>query len=518
MTPKGNAGLEDLVPSQSAATQQSTPIPEPSRHWGTRVVLPGLIVLATTGLFAVAGRETFRSEVPVTVVPVMVKDDSEIALQEEVVVQAPGWVEADPFPMAASALADGVVQEVLVLEGDYVEKGQVIARLIDDDARIAVQRAEANADEKQAALEVAQANLQEAERNWEHPIELNRKLKTAEARLEETRAEFKRWPHRLARIEAETVYLQKELQRVEPLVAGGSANDIEVIRARQDLEARLAELEVVRLQESVLKAHINEWEAEVEAARMNFRLRIADTRALAEAAAAVAQARAMLLAAEADLDDARLRFERMTIRSPSDGKVMVRLAEPGAKLMLHMDNPHSAQVARLYDPERLQVRVDIPLVDAAKVGVGQPAEIVVDVLPDRVYRGSVSRVVHEADVQKNTLQVKVAINDPTSEIKPEMLARARFFGRAESSIDNEEQNQYGSLLIPKSAVHGDEGSRYVWVGDQSNGTAVRTPITLGTRKIDDWVSITDGLQPGDRVITNPPRNLADGTPVRIMEE
>ena len=36
-------------------------------------------------------------------------------------VQAPGWIEPDPFPTAVTALADGVVARVLVLEGQSVE-------------------------------------------------------------------------------------------------------------------------------------------------------------------------------------------------------------------------------------------------------------------------------------------------------------------------------------------------------------------------------------------------------------
>jgi HlyD family secretion protein len=54
----------------------------------------------------------------VTVVPVMVKRDAQTAQAGEVIVQAPGWVEADPFSTAASALADGIVEEMLVLEGE----------------------------------------------------------------------------------------------------------------------------------------------------------------------------------------------------------------------------------------------------------------------------------------------------------------------------------------------------------------------------------------------------------------
>ena len=67
----------------------------------------------------------------------------------------------------------------------------------------------------------------------------------------------------------------------------------------------------------------------------------------------------------------------------------------------------------------------MPLADVAMVGAGQPAEIVVDLLPDTVFTGEVLRFVHRADLQKNTVEAKVRINDPSELLKPDMLARVR---------------------------------------------------------------------------------------------
>ena len=89
-------------------------------------------------------------------------------------VQAPGWLEADPFYVACTSLADGVVDEMLVLEGDYVEEGQVVARLVDDDASLALARAEADLAVGRARLDVAGAELAAAETDWEHPVERER--------------------------------------------------------------------------------------------------------------------------------------------------------------------------------------------------------------------------------------------------------------------------------------------------------------------------------------------------------
>jgi len=499
-----------------ATSSPGTGVPPPPRRWKTRVALPGAVFLATATLFGIGIGDALWPAMPVRVAAVLVKENAEAQSVGSVVVQAPGWVEADPFPIAVSALADGVVEEVLVLEGARVERDQVVARLVADEARIALNHADSVLLERQATLASAHAALEEARRNWEHPIELTRELRTAEATLAEKQAALARWPSELAREEAYAVYLKAEYGRIVPLHESGQASDIELIQARQAHEAQQAEVEVTRRQKPILEAQIQSLEAEVLAAQENLRLRIADTRALAEAKAAVRRAEAGVASAQAQRDDAALRLERMNVRSPADGVVMTRLVEPGSKRMLTADNPRSAQVVRLYDPEQLQVRVDIPLVDAAKVGLNQPAEVIVDVLPDRVFRGHVTRVVHEADVQKNTLQVKVAIEDPTHEIKPEMLARARFLSTLDDGV-NEGTTTRG-LFVPKSALPESSGQPFVWLADQVDQVARRRPVTPGRAVIGDWVTIAAGLQPGDRVIIDAPADLAEGQRIRLLEE
>jgi RND family efflux transporter MFP subunit len=454
----------------------------------------------------------------VRVVPVLVKPDDTAVAAGDVVVQAPGWVEADPFPTAVSALADGVVEDVLVLEGQRVHAGQVVARLVDEDARIALNHAEAILAERRAALAAAHAERDEARRNWEHPIELTRALQTSEAQLAEKRATLERWPAELALTEAHAVYLKAEHDRVAPLYADAQANEIELIQAKQAYAAQLAAVEAERRRKPVLEAQIRALEAEVAAAEENLRLRIADTRAVAEAEAAVKRAEAAIASAEARRDEAALRLERMEVRASTGGIVMIRLVEPGSKLMLQGDVPRSAQVVRLYDPEKLQVRVDVPLVEAAKVGVGQQAEVIVDVLPDRVFRGHVTRLVHEADVQKNTLQVKVAIKAPSSEIKPEMLARARFLGSPDAGQNDAAGSAGQRVFVPrKSIVQRDDGS-FVWLADQVDRVARLRRVTPGQVVVDDWIAISEGLQAGDRVVIDAPTDLRDGQRIRLIED
>ena len=97
--------------------------------------------------------------------------------------QASGWLEPDPFPTYASALTDGIVAEVLVLEGQRVAKGDVLARLVPDDAQLALTRATARASDVAAQLVVAQAERDAAQRDWDNPVEQDRAVAVTKAKV-----------------------------------------------------------------------------------------------------------------------------------------------------------------------------------------------------------------------------------------------------------------------------------------------------------------------------------------------
>ncbi len=204
----------------------------------------------------------------------------------------------------------------------------------------------------------------------------------------------------------------------------------------------------------------------------------------------------------------------MKIRAQADGVVMTRLAVPGYKVMLEGDMNESAHVVYLYNPQKLQVRADVPLMDAARVGVGQKARVVVDVLPDKEFAGHVSRIVHKADIQKNTLEVKVAIDNPSPELKPEMLARIKFIG----SGAGDPNSSTLSIFVPERLCRDRSGDKArIWLVTVQS-TAKLQEITLGGNRQDGWVEIVSGLSLGDTVIAEPLDGLEEGRKVRIKGE
>ncbi|MCA8962463.1 MAG: biotin/lipoyl-binding protein, partial [Planctomycetes bacterium] len=149
----------------AAETSSSAPdrVPPPRRRWWTRVVLPIALITATAALLVGVAWASLFPGVEIEVIPVMVKTVE--ARTGSATVVASGWLEPDPYPYYATTLVDGIVEEVLVLEGDRVTKGQVIARLVGDDAQLSLERARA-----ELAILRAEEEQALAEKNAEHRV------------------------------------------------------------------------------------------------------------------------------------------------------------------------------------------------------------------------------------------------------------------------------------------------------------------------------------------------------------
>ncbi len=278
--------------------------------------------------------------------------------------QASGWVEPDPYAVKASSLIDGVVETIQVLEGQLVQKGDEIANLINDDAKL-----------KLAAAE-GRLRVLTAERNSHLSA-----VAAGASKRESLKAEI---------LAAETLKSEAtdKARRFEGLKRG-AVSESDVITARLRLQREQANL-------AATKARLDEQLAEIK--RLEAAVATKDEE-IALARVAVAQE--------------KLALDRTRILAPITGRVLRLAATPGEKKMLGMDHPDSSTIAVLYDPAKLQVRVDVPIADAARLQIGQKTKVHCSVLPEQVFEGEVTRITGEADLQRNTLQAKVRILAPS---------------------------------------------------------------------------------------------------------
>jgi len=493
-------------------------VPAPRFRFGTRVVLPLLLLLSTCVLLAAASWRTLFPGAPVRVVPVMVK--SVEGTVGGASLTATGWIEPDPYPHYVAALTSGTVEQVLVLEGQAVRAGDVVARLIDEDAEIALAAADAELAVAEAELASHRASLAAERERLETRIELRRAARTTEGMVGELFAEQAVLEAEVAAAESELAALEDEISRKEPLVPSGAVAAGEFRRLMLAADERRAAVAAARARLPHLVARREVALAERDAAAESLARTIDERLAVADAEAEVARDEGAVAAATARRDEARLAHERTQVRAPVDGVVLARLVAPGSRVMLEGE-AHSAHIVHLYDPAHLQVRVDIPLADAAAVGVGQSAEIVVSALPDRRFRGRVSRLVHEANLQKNTVEVKVAIEEPLPLLKPEMLARVHFLAAPSGGVGGESESRERILVPERLLPAGGGAAATLWVIERrvaDRGVAAERAVELGETRVDGFREVVSGLRAGDLLIATPPPGLSGGDAVTIEGE
>ncbi|MFT3868134.1 MAG: efflux RND transporter periplasmic adaptor subunit [Nibricoccus sp.] len=148
-----------------------------------------------------------------------------------------------------------------------------------------------------------------------------------------------------------------------------------------------------------------------------------------EARLSVDAARATIAEIEGGLSLAKAYLDWTVIRSPIDGVVLEKLAEPGELVTPQSfggaRGPSTAVLA-VADLQDLQVEIDVNESDLAKISLGQRAQVSPEAYPDKHYEGVVAEISPEANRQKGTLQIKVQIKQPDRFLTPELTAKVEF--------------------------------------------------------------------------------------------
>lgn len=476
---------------------------QPPRRSKLRIFVPAAILLAFLAILASTIGDLWRGAVEVTVVRPQVADASSTAARGTPLFQAAGWIEPDPFPIEVPALTPGVVREMLVQESDVVERDQVVARMIREDAQLACNSAQAMLAESEAEIARARAELSAAQENFDAALAVNEAAASSKAMLEGKRAEARHREQAVAGGVAQVAAARSELELQRELAAAGATGPRQVELAEARLADAEAGLEVLRADAALAQADADAAEAAEVRARRDVELRTEDRQRLDTAKAMLSAATAKRDAVKVTCDEAELRLARMEVRSPTAGVVLERLATAGTTL-----DGERMRVCTLYDPASMRVRVDVPQGDVAKVGVGMAVEVLADSRPNEPYRGEVIRLVHKADIQKVTLQVHVRLEDADTLLRPEMLVQARFL----ASGSDAPASDASVVLVPSRLVDGDR----VWVVDGASGAAVQRRVERGATR-GELVEIRSGVNASDKLIDGGRERMSEGARIAIRE-
>ncbi|MFI4925047.1 MAG: efflux RND transporter periplasmic adaptor subunit, partial [Vicinamibacteria bacterium] len=226
------------------------------------------------------------------------------------------------------------------------------------------------------------------------------------------------------------------------------------------------------------------------------------------AVAGVTSARASLAAAEAGARNAEVSVDYTLIRAPFDGVILSKSANVGDMVTPFSSATDSkGAVVAMADMDTLEVEADVSESSLSKVKVGQPAEIVLDALPDARFLGHISRMVPTVDRAKATVMTKVKFDRIDPRVLPEMSAKVSFLSR-----DVAPAEQKPLVAVAADAVTQRDGRSVVFVVRDS--AAVAVPVTTG-QKLGDLVAIAGEVKSGEKAVAKPPADLNSGTRVKV---
>jgi RND family efflux transporter MFP subunit len=502
--------LKQLAVERTAPTASAKTRP---RAWVSRFVVPAFIIGGFLGIAGWAAREHWLPAQPVTVVPVIMTK-AEVQQSGTPLFQAAGWIEPRPTAVMCTALVEGVVDELLVIEGQEVTVGQPVAKMIDSDAKLLLREAEATLNLRQAERDAMQAALTAADQNLKQPVQLEAAHAEAEATLANIETELKNLPYLVDVAESRLKLAKLDYESKKSI--GDAIAGRTLQKSLSEMESATAALEELKQRRPNLEKQQQASQRRCDALHTRLKLKTDEQRAVDEAKANLAAAEAKVQQAVLAVETVQLRLDRMTVKSPINGRVLALNAQPGRRLMgINAASERDAStVVTLYDPQQLQIRADVRLEDVRQITLGQPVQISTAATNEPM-TGKVLAVTSLADIQKNTLQVKVGIDRPSLMVRPEMLAQVVFLAPETPNAKIAAAEQPLRLMIPKELVIKDEGSTSVWLADSAQGIARKQPVTLGKASTEQLVEVTGGLTALDKLIVRGRETLTDGTRIRV---
>jgi adhesin transport system membrane fusion protein len=296
-------------------------------------------------------------------------------------------------------LEGGIISQILVREGQVVEKGDVLFRI--DSTRFASEFREGRSSNRALRAKVARLTAEAQRTRLQMPDDLRKEAPAAaqnelavyEARqqdlankngifreqLAQRNQELVEMRSRAARLDEGLQYLQKEIALTAPLVKQGIMSEVELLRLEREAARVRTDLDAARLALPRIQAAIEEAKRKLADGELAFR---------SAAAAELAEARAQLAKLGEALPALEDRVSRTEVRAPAKGIVKVipnktpgGVVQPGSPL---------AELVPVED--RLLVEAKIRPSDIAFVSVGQPAVVKLAAYDYSIYGGLEGRV------------------------------------------------------------------------------------------------------------------------------
>ena len=389
------------------------------------------------------------------------------------VVSGTGQIKPKTY-MNVGANVMGRVTHFYVKEGDLVKKGQTVATIEN------VQQ-EASVTGQQAAIAAAKTDISSyiaAE-------------KTAEANVEFHKADLE----------------QKKLDwgRAQGLYSAG-------VMAKQDFDAKKAayDTDVASLAQAV--ASLNQAKAQTDSARGHLGTAVATLRA------------------NQDMLDKTIAL------APFDGIVTNMPVREGETVVTGIQNTEGSTLMTLADMSIITAEVKVDETDIVNIKIGQPAEVTVDALPGKVFKGHVTLVGDQALLRSTGVatsqsttgteeakdfKVVVTLDTPSDELRPGLSTTAKITTAQKSNVlslpiqaltmhdPDDDKPKTGGVQAATSSPSKTQPIQGVYVIDKDKSGKLRAkfvPVTTGITGATD-IEVLSGLTEGQEIVTGPFKTL-----------
>jgi RND family efflux transporter MFP subunit len=209
---------------------------------------------------------------------------------------------------------------------------------------------------------------------------------------------------------------------------------------------------------------------------------------------AAVTAAAHVKVAAAMLVEGKARLARADVRAPANGIILTRNVEVGQTAM-----PGGEALFRLSKDDETELRGQVAEQDLPLLKVGQLVDVKLTG-SSKIYQGHIRLLGAIIDPATRLGTAKVSLT-------PDPNLRPGAFARAEVTVSNAER-----AVLPQTALLNDDKGSYVLIVDAQGKVARRAVHVTGM--ISSGVTIADGLNPKDQVVTTAGAFLQVGETVK----
>ena len=427
--------------------------------------------------------------------------------------------------------SEGLVTEIFVKSGDFINKGQAIARMKSDSAQADLRQSQANlirAQSRYAELQAgtrpeeitqAQAQVAQAEANLADAQtgSLLEDIAQARAQIEASTAEARLATQQLTRYQAlakEGAESANTLEEYTQKAGTAKANLREAQRRFQqrqknrqaEIERRTAALQQQRqalqqLQKGSRPEEIAKAEAEVAQAKSRLTQLANGTRQ-----EQIDQAEAQVAEAAAQVRGFEVQLQETAVIAPFAGVI----GDIPVKVGDYLQKGNA--IATLTENQLLDLRLSIPLERQPQLRLGLPVQML-DAQGKAIAQGQISFISPNVSANSQTILAKASFPNPSGELLNLQFVKAKVIWK-----------QNPGILVPVTAVTRLGGETFVFTAQKPQQPQPGTPpliarqksVKLGTIEGNNY-QVIEGLQPGEKIVVAGILNLTDGVPIMAQE-